>query len=82
MERSVHKNTYTLIKTEAVTFTDLPENREVFSILALETDGENVVSSFAYDVSRSEEKAKEILRKITEVSPSLSEFTEAVENIL
>ena len=76
------KNTYTIIKTEAVTFTEYKEAQEVFSILAVESDGEISDSAFAYDVTRDRSKAEEILAMIERIAPSPAELADVIEEIL
>lgn len=81
MEASL-KNSYTLIRTEAVTYSDMFENNEVFSILALESDGETAKSVLAYDVARTATKAKEILTEIERLCPPLCNFNDTVEELI
>ncbi len=76
------KNFYTLVKTEAITCADLTENNEVFSILALESDGETARSVFAYDVARDTVRANEILAEIERLSPPLCDFSDTVEELI
>ena len=75
----MNKTTYTVIKTEAITFTN---EKDVFSILAVESDGENAFAELAYDVARDPETANKIVKEIERISPSLSDFLEAVEDFL
>ncbi len=76
------KNTYTIIKTQAVTFTEYKDAQEVFSILAVESDGETSASAFAYDVARHRARAEEILARIERISPSPAELADVIEEIL
>ena len=75
----MNKMTYTVIKTEAVTF---PEEKDVYSILAVESDGENAFTELAYDVARDSETANKIIKEIERVSPSLSDFIDTVAELL
>ncbi len=75
----MNKTTYTVIKTEAVTF---PEEKDVYSILAVESDGENAFTELAYDIARDPETADKIIKEIQRISPSLSDFLEAIEDFL
>ena len=75
----MNKTTYTVIKTEAITF---PKEKDVYSILAVESDGENAFAEIAYDVARDPETANEIVKDIKRISPSLSDCLEAVEEFL
>ena len=75
----MNKTTYTVIKTEAVTF---PEEKDVYSILAVESDGENAFAELAYDVARDPKTANKIVKEIERISPSISDFLEAVEDFL
>ena len=73
------KTTFTLIKTEAVTH---PKQKDVFSILAVESDGETAFTELAYDVARDPKTANELLKKIEWLSPDLSEFIDTVAELL
>lgn len=76
------KNFYTLIKTDAVTHDEQNENSEVFSIIAIESDGETARSALAYDVARDLVKASEILAEIERLSPPLRDFGDTIEELI
>ena len=73
------KTTFTLIKTDAVTHT---EKKDVYSILAVESDGETAFAELAYDVARDHKTADELLKKIEWLSPELSEFIDTVAELM
>ena len=75
----MNKTTYTVIRTDAVAF---PEEKDVYSILAVESDGETAFAEIAYDVARDPETANKIAKEIERIAPSLSDFVEAVEDFL
>lgn len=75
----MNKMTYTIIKTDAVSF---PEEKDVYSILAVESDGENAFAEIAYDIARDPKTANNIVKQIEKIAPSLSDFLEAVEDFL
>lgn len=62
---------YQLVKTPAITFAGGGKFRSVYSILALEKDGDNVRSDFIYDISRTGKTAREILEKLQSAHPEL-----------
>ena len=73
---------YQLISSEAFCLKD-QDAETAYSILVARTDGEVVLDSvFAYDVSRREERGREVMRELWQTAAEPSEVIDAVSELL
>ena len=73
---------YQLISSEAFCLKE-QDAETAYSILVARTDGEVVLdSAFAYDVSRREERGREVMRELWQTAAEPSEVIDAVSELL
>ena len=73
---------YQLISSEAVCLRER-DMETAYSILVARTDGESVLdSALAYDVSRREERGRELMRELWQSAAEPCEVKEAVSELL